>query len=72
MKLAERHGCRTSIADYMRPHADRTLWSSLDATISVPDLGDAQAAGLTVDQLESMLGPALAAQLNKPNLRSQA
>jgi len=56
-------------AEYERidaPFAGHTFTVERDGMVSVPGLGDVQAAGLTIAQLESTLGPALAARLSTP------
>jgi hypothetical protein len=48
------------------PFDGHTFTVGPDGMVSVPGLGDVQAAGLTTAQLESTLGPALAARLSTP------
>jgi hypothetical protein len=50
------------------PFQDHTFTVQPDGTVSVPNLGDVHAAGLTISQLESTIGPALAARLSGPHL----
>jgi hypothetical protein len=50
------------------PFQDQPFTVQPDGTVSIPNLGDVHAGGLTIAQLESTIGPALAARLSSSHL----
>ncbi len=66
--LIQRADGKTSTDELNAPFTGHTFPVQRDGTVAVPNLGEVQAAGLTVYQLESTLGPALAARLSTVQL----
>jgi len=61
-----RAGARAEYDRISAPFSGHTFTVQPDGTVSIPELGDVQAGGLTTEQLESTIGPALAARLSTP------